>query len=109
MTLGYIPLNDSITVIKNNGLDEWGEPTAGIRTAYKARLNYSTNAKSMGGVKGTEVVSSLKVILSGLPEVTYEDTLEYTDKLGNVKEYKPVNISFIEDISGNVLYTVIEV
>ncbi|MDF2612545.1 MAG: hypothetical protein K0S71_331 [Clostridia bacterium] len=108
--MGFIPMNNLVTIISNSGLDEWGEHTSnGTEIEYKARIDYSIRNQVISGAKGNEIVISAKVILQGLVNVSYSDTVKFTDRLGNIRALKPLNIILREDLGGNVLFTVLEV
>lgn len=109
--IGLIPLNNKVTIIRSSGLDAWGLPIkdSNSQTTYPARVDYNSSNNPTNGARGTEEVITAKIILEGLVDIRYEDTIEFKDKLGNVAQYKPLKINVREDLGGNPLYTVVEV
>src|SRR5690606_39730161 len=79
--MSLIPLKQTVTVQKPGGLDEWGRPIPGETAEYKCRID--EGAELVRGANGEEVVSSARILIAGLVDVAIEDTVTYTNELGD--------------------------
>lgn len=108
--MGFIPMTSMVTVSGYTNLDEWGEAIFdGSTREYKASIHYTTRNQMISGAKGNEVVATAKIVMQGLVNISYSDTIRFMDRVGNVQTFKPLNIALREDLSGNILFTVLEV
>lgn len=112
-----IPLNQKIRVLKKTNVsDGWGGKISSYPLEYRCRIAESTRSlknvsteEDVRNVRNREIVSVADVFLRGLADITEDDTLEYTDELGRTRQYKPISIKVIRGISGEALFTKIEV
>ncbi|MDC3413964.1 hypothetical protein [Terrihalobacillus insolitus] len=101
-----IPTPHSITVIKSNGLDAWGEPIEG--EVIEIQGNLRTQTKVVRNNNGKEVVSSYTILFVGFVDVKHEDKVRFTEPNGEVKTLDPINVKFMRDLDGSVAFTRIE-
>jgi hypothetical protein len=101
-----IPTPHSITIIKSNGLDAWGEPIAG--EAIEIQGNLRSQTKVIRNNNGEEVVSSYTILFIGFVDVKHDDKVQFVEPNGEVKEIAPINVKFMRDLDGSVAFTRIE-
>ena len=101
--MALIPLNQKIKIHKPDGEDEWGYPIEGETVELEARVDEEIN--KVTNPAGDEVITSLEAIVDGLPDVKYDDEVEYEDELGRVTKRKPQLIEPIRMISGDAIMT----
>jgi hypothetical protein len=101
--MAFIPLKQTVTITKSGGLDGWGLPISGTSIALKARVTEETRVVT--NQAGEEAVASLRVILDKLADISYDDTLTYTDENGVTVSRKPLRIEIKRGISGKPILT----
>lgn len=84
-------MKQTITVTKAGELDGWAVPTPGEEIAYKARVTEET--KVVTNSLGEEAVAILHILLDKLADVSYDDTITYTDEFGVTVARKPLKIA----------------
>lgn len=105
--MSLIPLRQKVTVQKPGGLDEWGRPIPGESFEYKCRIDES--AELIRGANGEEVVSSARILIAGLTDVDVDDTVTYTNELGDTYSANPIRVNVLRDFSGKPLFTEIRI
>lgn len=105
--MSLIPLKQTVTVQKPGGLDEWGRPIPGETAEYKCRID--EGAELVRGANGEEVVSSARILIAGLVDVAIEDTVTYTNELGDDYSANPIRVNVLRDFSGKPLFTEIRI
>ncbi|MCD9024318.1 hypothetical protein [Cohnella silvisoli] len=101
--MAIIPLKQSV-LITRPGIDTgWGHATPGAETTLKARVTEET--RIVKNQFGKEVVSSMSVIFDKLPQISYEDTLTFTNEIGVTISRKPLSIEPRRGIGGKPLLT----
>jgi hypothetical protein len=98
-----IPTPHSITIIKSNDLDAWGEPIAGETIELQGNLRSQT--KVVRNTNGEEVVSSYTILFIGFVDIKHDDKIQFIEPNNDVKEYKPIEIKFMRDLDGSVAFT----
>lgn len=98
-----VPMKQIITVNKAAGTDGWGDVVAGDILTLKARVVEET--KVITASSGREAVTSLHITLDKLAEVTYDDTITFTNENGVTVERKPLSITVKRGISGKPILT----
>ena len=98
-----IPLKQTVMVLKGGAEDDWGvsEPTTSI--TIKCRID--ANTKKILNQEGVEVTASASFLFKGLQEISYKDTLQWSNDLGQSFHRKPLSIEPIVDFGGKVLFT----
>jgi hypothetical protein len=98
-----IPTNDTLTVKKAEGLDGWGRSTATNSLTYKCRIDGST--KLIRNNAGQEVVAKGQILIKGVADIQYTDTLEWSDETGNTYSVKPISVGVLHDFGGKPMFT----
>jgi hypothetical protein len=101
--VAIVPLKQTITVTKAAELDGWAKPTPGEEVTLKARVTEET--KIVTNAAGEEAVTSLRILLDKLAEVSYDDTITYTDEFGVTVARKPLSIAPKRMLSGRAIVT----
>jgi len=104
MFLDFIPLpHTAIHEKANEELDRWGLPvTDGINAVtLRARISYNTRKEKISLVSGEELTYTAIILLEGLPDVDYTDSISWTDDFGRSHKLSPVEIDYKQDMSGN--------
>lgn len=101
--MAIIPLKQTITITKPSGSDGWGGTVPGSEQTYKARVTETT--KVVTNKAGEEAVATLRIILDKLADVSYDDTITYSNELGVTVERTPLKIEIKRHISGKPLLT----
>lgn len=102
-----MPLEQSVTIKHDGGVDEWGIPVPGSETEHEARVE--EGSFRIIDKNGAEVTTSLKVYLEELVQVDFTDKIEYINELGHKTEREPKRIEVIRDFSSEPLFTVVYV
>jgi len=87
---------DSITIVRDGGFDEWGEPSATTSESVKGYVEWKTHL--VRDINGEEVVSSGYVMLP------YDSTIDHKDKLTiNSTTFSILSIDRLKDFSNRGL------
>lgn len=98
-----IPLRQTVYITKPAYTDGWGVVIPGVTTIHKARVSEETRVVKNN--LGKEAVSSMTIFLDKLADVSYDDTITYTNELGVKIERKPISIQPKRNISGRAILT----
>jgi hypothetical protein len=90
LVMPFVAMNQKITVTKAGASDGWGGKVDAVTIEYKARVTEET--KTVVNNYGEEAVSSMTILLDKLPDITYDDTITYTNELGVTITRKPAAI-----------------
>ena len=101
--MAIIPLKQSVTITKPGADSGWGHAEPGVEVALKARVVEET--RTVTNQFGNEVVSSMSAIFDKLPDISYDDTLTYTNELGVTISRKPLSIAPRRGIAGKAILT----
>jgi hypothetical protein len=105
--MAIIPLKQSVTVRKAGASDGWGREVDGEEITLKARVVETT--KVVTGPGGEEAVASLEITLDKLADVSYNDTINYSNELGVAVARRPLKIEVKRNFAGKPLLTVVYV
>lgn len=103
----WIPLKQTVTVVKPSSTDGWGVEVPGKTAVLKARVSEETRV--VKNRHGEEAVSSMTIYLDRLADVTYDDTIQYTNELGVEIKRKPISIQPKRWINGKAVLTEVNV
>lgn len=103
--MAIIPLKQVVTVHKPGGRNDFGEVIPGESFTLKCRADERTQV--VKNQIGEEVVSSVELLFDKLPDISYDDTIEYENELGVTIKRKPVNIEPIRMINGKPTLTAV--
>ncbi|MEV5028505.1 hypothetical protein [Paenibacillus sp. LPE1-1-1.1] len=98
-----IPMKQTVTVTKAGALDGWAEPTPGEEITYKARVTEET--KVVTNSIGEEAVTSLRITLDKLADISYDDVITYTNELDVTVARKPLKIEPKRMLNGRAIVT----
>lgn len=101
--MALIPLKQTATVTKPGTMDNWGNGTPGEIITMKCRADETV--KVIVNSLGKEVVSSVSLLFDKLPNITYDDVINYTNELGVAVERTPELIAPIRMINGKPALT----
>lgn len=99
--LGFLPLNDTIT-LKKTTQDAWGvESPNGIERFYRVRVNYSVEEKKILSTNGKELVVTGEVLFVGEVDVEVgKDVVEVEGRDYIIKSTNPM-----KDFGGKTIHT----
>ena len=100
-----VPMKQSVTIKRKGELDEWGEGSAPTEFKLKCRVDELTQV--VQNQLGNEVVSGLEILLDKLPDVRYDDVIEYTNELGVTIRRTPVKIEPVRMPNGKPTLTAV--
>lgn len=104
-----VPMKQTITVQRGGGLDEWGNPIPGELNTLKCRVDEGSrlSVSRSGGLSrdGETEVSVVRIILDKLADIRYDDTLTYTNELGEAMTGKPKEINVKRNVGGKAIVT----
>lgn len=105
IVMAIIPLKQIATIHKPAEVDDWGQVTPSEPIELKCRADERTEV--VKNQLGAEVVSGVQIMFDKLPNVSYDDEIEFTNELGDTIKRKPVNIEPIRMINGKPTLTVV--
>lgn len=103
--MAIIPLKQSVTIQRKGEPDEWGE--GGVSTSFTLKCRVDERTQVVQNQLGTEVVSGMEITLDKLPDVRYDDVIEYTNELGVTIRRTPIKIEPIRMINGKPALTAV--
>jgi hypothetical protein len=99
--MALVPMKDSITIVKSDGIDGWGEPIPGETITAKGRV--TENTAVVINQNGEEVASRFSILLPASVIVGYGDEVSFIDSTGATVNGNPVAIKAIKDYVGKVI------
>ena len=103
--MAIVPLKQRVTVHKPSETNDWGETTPGAIVEYKCRADEKTEI--IKNQHGVEVVSSVQIMFDKLPDIAYNDVIEYTNELDVTVKRKPEKIEPIRMPNGKPTLTMV--
>jgi hypothetical protein len=106
--VAIVPLKQTVTVTSAFTYDDWGNAIAGESTEYKVRIDEgSTVVQTRVGstVRSEEAKATARLLFDKLAPIGYEDTLTFTNELGETIERTPKEINVKRSVSGKPLLT----
>lgn len=101
--MAIIPLKQTATIHKPEVVDDWGEVTALPPFTLKCRADERTDI--VKNQLGEEVVSGVQLMFDKLPDIAYDDVIEFINELGVSVKRKPVKIEPIRMPNGKPTLT----
>ena len=106
VVMAMIPMKQSVTIQRKGVKDEWGEEiTAPTSFTLKCRVDERTQV--VQNQLGDEVVSGMEILFNKLPDVRYDDVIEYTNELGVTIKRTPIKIEPVRMINGKPTLTAV--
>jgi hypothetical protein len=99
--LGFLPMPHKVIIEASTGLDDWGVAVAGQSQTVNARVSYNTRKEAISLASGESVIFTARILLEGLPEVSYESFVTFTDERGNSFTKQPLEVDYKFDLSGS--------
>jgi len=108
--MAIVPMRQTVNVARTGGLDEWGNDLPAEAFDLKCRVDEGTflvksRAGTGGNVSNKEVVTEARILLDGLADVRYGDTITFTNELGQEIKGNPEKIDIKRHINGKPLLT----
>lgn len=88
--MAIIPLKQTATIRKPDEVDKWGNVTPSEPFDLNCRADEVTEV--VKNQLGNEVVSSVQLLFDKIPNISYDDEIEFTNELDVTIRRKPVNI-----------------
>lgn len=114
--MAIIPLKQTITVLRSNGKDDYGEPLDPVPFTLKCRfvekselIKRYTSGTGANQTMSAEVVANGQIFLNGYADILYTDTIEYTDESGRLRTYSPLKIEPKRNFGGKAILTAVYV
>ncbi|MET3658523.1 hypothetical protein [Sporosarcina psychrophila] len=109
VTVALIPLKQTVLVHKPETTNDWGETTSLPPITLKCRadekVEYVKNFAST--TLNAEVLSSVQLLFNKLPDIRYDDVIEFTNELDVTVKRKPLLIEPIRMINGKPTLTAV--
>lgn len=107
--MAIIPLKQSVIVYYKATENEWGEVESMPPVTLKCRVDEKTEyVKNLASsTLNAEIISNVQIIFDKLPNISYEDTIEFTNELGVKMSGKPLLIEPIRMINGKAALTTV--
>lgn len=100
----YIPMRHEVMIHKHDITNNWGEVIEpSIPFPLMCRLE--DKVQTVNNRVGDEVVSSVEIMFKKLPNLTYEDKIEYTNEIGVTIKRQPQLIAPARGLNGKPVYT----
>lgn len=107
--MAIIPLKQSVQVYPKATENEWGEveslPPFSLKCRVDEKVEYVKNLASTS--LNAEIISNVQIMFDKIPNITYEDTVEFTNEVGAVMSGRPLLIEPIRMINGKASLTVV--
>lgn len=104
-----VPLKQTVIVHKPGMKDDWGNVMPGESITMKCRadekVEYVKNLAST--TLNAEILSSVQLLFDKLPEITYDDVIEFTNEIGVTVKRKPLLIEPIRMPNGKPTLTAV--
>lgn len=101
--MAIIPLKQKATIHKPEITDDWGVVTAFPPITLKCRAD--ERSVVVKNQLGNEVVSGVQFMFDKLPDIAYDDVIEFTNELGVTVKRMPINIEPIRMPNGKPTLT----
>lgn len=106
--MAIIPLKQTVTVIRAFGFDDWGNQIPGDEEPLAARVDEGYKVVQQRGgstVRSEEATSTARILFDKLAPINYDDTLRFTNELGETIERKPKEINVKRNVAGKPVLT----
>lgn len=100
-----IPMKQFVDVHKSKASDGWGGKTSTEVITHKVRVEETI--ETVTDRSGNEITTTMKVYFDKLADISYEDTIEYTNELGVTVKRKPTKITMPRLLSSKVFLTIV--
>lgn len=99
----YIPTHQTVLIHKPGESDSWGNvetlPPITLKCRAEEKVQLVTNQL------GHEIVSSVELLFRRLPDIKYNDQVEYTNEIGHTIKREPQLIAPARGLSSKPEYT----
>lgn len=106
--MALIPLKQTVIVHKPAVRDKYGEVIETVPPIITSARVDEVIERVVNQV-GTEMASSLTIYLDKLPDISYQDEIEYTNELAFTVRRKPIRIEPLRMLSGKPTMTLVYV
>lgn len=101
--LDFLPMPDTVEIINTTGIDDYGRPIKGTSDPVACRIQHNSARESIAVAGGEEIVFSATILLRGVPAITYDSLIKYTDSFNGVQEVAPLSLQVKRDLFGKPL------
>lgn len=101
--MAVIPLNQTVDIHKPEERDDWGKVVSKPAITLKCRADERTEL--VKNRLGEEVASTVQLMFDKLPNIAYDDVIEYTNELDVTIKREPVKIEPIRMPNGKPILT----
>lgn len=103
--MAIIPIKQTVKITRKGVEDEWGE--GGVPTSFTLKCRVDERTQVVQNQLGDEVVSGMEILFNKLPDVRYDDVIEYTNELGVTIQRTPIKIEPVRMINGKPTLTAV--
>ncbi|WP_252431376.1 hypothetical protein [Peribacillus butanolivorans] len=103
--MAMVPMKQSVIIQRKGVADEWGE--GGAVTSFTLKCRVDERTQVVQNQIGDEVVSGMEILFNKLPDVRYDDVIEYTNELGVTIKRTPIKIEPVRMINGKPTLTAV--
>lgn len=103
--MAVVPLKQTVYVHKPEIVDDWGIVTPQEPISMRCRADEVTEVVTSN--TGDEVVSGVQFLFDKLPNIAYDDVIEYTNELDVTIKRNPVRIEPIRGVNGKAMLTAV--
>ena len=114
--MAILPLKQTVTITRKGAEDEWGDSTTETfslkcRVDEEAKLVRRTSTSGGGAtqISTEQVVTAATITFDKLADIRHDDEIRFTDELGRLRIYKPLNIEVVRNIAGKPILTEVSV
>jgi hypothetical protein len=104
--MALIPLRQTVIVHKPLIKDKYGEVIS-TQAPIPVKARVDDVIERVVNQLGAEVSSSMTVYLDKLPNISYQDEIEYTNELGVTAKKKPIRIEPLRMLNGKATLTLV--
>ena len=103
--MAMIPMKQRVTIRRAGETNDWGEGGTTTTITLKCRVDERTSV--VQNTLGDEVVSGMEILFDKLPDVRYDDVIEYTNELGVTVSRSPIKIEPVRMPNGKPTMTAV--
>lgn len=103
-----VPMRQTIMVKRSGGLDDWGNELPASTVTINCRIDEGSQVRqyrSAGTTNSEVVVSTARILIDKLADISETDTIVFTNELGHIIERKPKEINVKRNVAGKPMLT----
>lgn len=103
--LDFIPMKKTASIYRQNGVDDWGQPSLLKTYTGKCQINYNTDLTKISGLDGVITSMSATILFRGQVIIADGDYVEFLTAMGVTDRYQVGDVFFVEDWAGKIVAT----